>query len=62
MYVNNWLTRRASLTPDKTALVDTLDGDRRITYREWNSRVNSTANFLREDWRLNGATGWRCWP
>ncbi len=48
MFVNNWLTRRAALTPDKTALVDTLDGGRRISYREWNSSVNRTANFLRE--------------
>lgn len=48
MYVNNWLTRRAALTPDKIALVDTTDGDRRITYREWNRQVNRAADFLRQ--------------
>jgi fatty-acyl-CoA synthase len=47
MYVNNWLTRRASLSPDKIALVDAVDGDRQITFREWNSQVNRTADFLR---------------
>ncbi|HSN56661.1 MAG TPA: long-chain fatty acid--CoA ligase [Candidatus Sulfomarinibacteraceae bacterium] len=47
MYVNNWLTRRAYFSPEKVALVDTTEGNRRITYREWNHRVNRTANFLR---------------
>jgi len=47
MYVNNWLTRREMLMPDKVALIDTLHGKRRITYREWNRNVNQTANFLR---------------
>jgi fatty-acyl-CoA synthase len=46
MYVNNWLTRREQLSPDRVALVDTLNGDRCITYRAWNRRVNQTANFL----------------
>jgi len=46
MYVNNWLTRRASMTPNKTALIDTTGGERRITYLEWNRQVNRTANFL----------------
>ena len=48
MYVNNWLTRRAALTPNTTALVDTVGGGRQISYREWNRQVNRTANFLRE--------------
>jgi fatty-acyl-CoA synthase len=48
MYVNNWLTRRAKLSPDRLALVDTLNDDRCITYREWNDQVNRTANFLRD--------------
>ncbi len=46
MYLNNWLTRREMLTPDKVALIDTLHDKRRITYREWNHTVNRTANFL----------------
>ena len=48
MYLNNWLTRREMLTPDKVALIDTLHDKRRITYREWNRKVNRTANFLRQ--------------
>ncbi|MEZ4515720.1 MAG: AMP-binding protein [Chloroflexota bacterium] len=48
MYVNNWLTRREMLTPDKVALIDTLNGGASITYREWNRQANRTANFLRE--------------
>lgn len=47
MYVNNWLNRREMLSPDKLALVDTMHGNRRITYREWNRSVNRTANYLR---------------
>lgn len=47
MFVNNWLDRRAMLTPHKVALVDTLaPGKREITYREWNRTVNRTANYL----------------
>ena len=48
MFVNNWLTRREMLTPNKTALIDTVNNNRRITYREWNRQVNRTAHFLRE--------------
>ncbi len=48
MYVNNWLTRREMLTPDKVALVDAANGNRKITYREWNHSANRTANFLRD--------------
>jgi fatty-acyl-CoA synthase len=48
MYINNWLTRREMLTPDKVALIDTLHDKQRITYREWNRSTNRTANFMRE--------------
>lgn len=48
MFVNNWLERREMLTPEKVALVDTLDGNRKVTYRAWNRAANRTANFLRE--------------
>jgi acyl-CoA synthetase (AMP-forming)/AMP-acid ligase II len=34
------------LTPDKTAVIDTLNDGLPITYREWNGRANRTANFL----------------
>lgn len=46
--VPDWLQRRASLSPDKVALIDTINGHCRITYREWNRQANRTAHFLRE--------------
>src|SRR5690349_14822807 len=46
MLVGDWLGRRAVLTPDKVALIDTLDGDRPITYRDWNGAANRTARLL----------------
>jgi fatty-acyl-CoA synthase len=46
-HVPDWLARRAALSPEKTALIDTLDGDRLITYRAWNQQANQTANFLK---------------
>lgn len=48
MFIGDMLGRRALLTPDKTALVDTLDGGRQVSYREWNASANRTAHFLRE--------------
>src|SRR5512143_1972533 len=53
MHVNNWLDRREMLTPDKVALIDTLNNNRKITYREWNGAANRTANFLRERLGVN---------
>jgi len=46
-FVTDWLDKRAKLTPDRIALVDTLNGSREITFREWNAQANQTANFLR---------------
>ena len=43
----DWLQRRASLSPQKLALIDTIDG-RELTYEQWNQQVNQTAHFLRE--------------
>ncbi|MEK9162239.1 MAG: AMP-binding protein, partial [Chloroflexota bacterium] len=51
----DWLQKRAQLTPNKTALVDTLHNNRAITYSEWNRSANRTANFLRE--RLGASKG-----
>ncbi len=48
MFIGDWLARREMLTPNKVALVDTLNGNRRITYREWNRTANRIANFLCE--------------
>jgi fatty-acyl-CoA synthase len=47
--VPDWLARRAVLSPDKTALIDTLNGSRPITYHQWNEQVNRTAHFLHDE-------------
>lgn len=49
MIVGDWLGRRARLTPDKIALVDTLNGHRPVTYRQWSRSVNRTARFLLQE-------------
>ncbi|HYO69535.1 MAG TPA: AMP-binding protein, partial [Archangium sp.] len=46
--VHDWLARRASLAPERTALIDSLRGDRSISWREWNSSANRTARFLHD--------------
>jgi fatty-acyl-CoA synthase len=48
MYIGDWLARRELLTPNKVALIDTLNGGRAITYRQWNRAANRAANLLRE--------------
>ncbi|MCI0570446.1 MAG: long-chain fatty acid--CoA ligase [Myxococcaceae bacterium] len=47
--VNDWLERRAQLTPERTALVDATRGEQRVTYAEWNALANRTARLLREE-------------
>src|SRR5512143_3818977 len=47
MHIGDWLGKRADLSPDKTALIDTIGG-RAISYRAWNAQVNRTANYLRD--------------
>jgi fatty-acyl-CoA synthase len=47
MIYGDWLGRREDLSPDKVALIDTLNGDREITYRGWNRAANRTAHYLR---------------
>jgi len=44
-YTTDWLEKRAKLTPDRVGLVEGLGGPE-ITFREWNARVNRTANYL----------------
>ncbi len=46
LYVTDFLEKRSQLTPDRVALVEGLGGPE-ITFREWNERVNRTANYLR---------------
>jgi fatty-acyl-CoA synthase len=49
MIVGNWIGRRAQLTPQKVALIDTLNDDRSITYQAWSAWVNRTARYLQEE-------------
>lgn len=46
--VHDWLARRASLAPERVALVDAIRGERRITWREWNASANRTARLLHD--------------
>ncbi|MBW7884852.1 MAG: long-chain fatty acid--CoA ligase [Caldilineaceae bacterium] len=46
MFVGDWLARRAQLTPDKVAVVDTVAG-RDVTYAAWNAQANRSAHWLR---------------
>lgn len=43
--MNDWLKKRAELSPDKIALTDKIKGYK-VTYNEWNRKVNKLANFL----------------
>ncbi|NPC71921.1 long-chain fatty acid--CoA ligase [Corallococcus exiguus] len=45
--VHDWLARRASLAPERTALVDSLRDGRRISWAEWNDSAHRTALLLR---------------
>jgi len=49
--IGSWLVKRKLLTPAKEAVVD---GDRRLSYRELNRRVNRLANALLELGLRNG--------
>jgi fatty-acyl-CoA synthase len=53
MHAGDLLTKRAFLTPNRTALVEVATG-RRYTYAELNARANRLANFLREDLGIAG--------
>ena len=43
--IGHWLSRRAEITPDRTALVF---GDRSWTFRSWNAEVQQARHALRE--------------
>lgn len=51
MYSFDWLAKRAKLSPDKIALVD-LETDRKFTYKQFNERASSFANFVLNKWHL----------
>lgn len=54
MIHGDWLTKRETLTPNKTALI-VWETNERISYQAFNARANRTANFLRQ--RLGIAQG-----
>jgi fatty-acyl-CoA synthase len=48
MYIGDYLGRREIYSPDKLAIIDAgKDPALRLTYREWNRRVNRLANWLK---------------
>jgi len=48
MYIGDYLGRREIYSPDKLAIIDAgKSPNLRLTYREWNQRVNRLANWLR---------------
>ncbi len=49
MYIGDYLGRREIYSPDKLAIIDAgKNPELRLTYRQWNERVNRLANWLRE--------------
>ena len=50
MYIGDYLGRREIYSPDKLAIIDAgKEPELRLTYREWNHRVNRLANWLRHE-------------
>jgi fatty-acyl-CoA synthase len=48
MYIGDYLGRREIYSPNKLAIIDAgKDPELRLTYRQWNRRVNRLANWLR---------------
>ena len=53
MYIGDYLGRREIYSPDKLAIIDAgKDPELRLTYKEWNQRVNRLANWLRDTARI----------
>ena len=49
MYIGDYLGRREIYGPDKLAIIDAgKEPELRLTYREWNRRVNRLANWLKD--------------
>jgi fatty-acyl-CoA synthase len=48
MYIRDWMSRRALLSPNKLAVVDSTTGSG-ITYYQLNERATRLANYLREN-------------
>jgi fatty-acyl-CoA synthase len=49
MIIGDLVGRRAALSPDKTALIDTRNQNRLVSYAAWAARINRTANWLRSE-------------
>ena len=50
MYIGDYLGRREIYSPDKLAIIDAgKEPELRLTYRQWNRRVNRLANWLRDE-------------
>ncbi|MCA9926271.1 MAG: AMP-binding protein, partial [Anaerolineales bacterium] len=50
MHIGDYLGRREIYSPDKLAMIDVgKTPELRLTYREWNRRVNRLANWLRHE-------------
>lgn len=50
MYIGDYLGRREIYSPDKLAIIDTGKmPEMRLTYKQWNRRVNRLANWLRTE-------------
>jgi fatty-acyl-CoA synthase len=49
MYIGDYLGRREIYSPDKLAVIDVgKEPEIRLTYKEWNQRVNRLANWLKD--------------
>jgi len=51
MFTFDWLAKRADLSPDKPALIDTATG-RRFTYAQFHERASRLGEFLRDEWAI----------
>lgn len=50
MYIGDYLGRRAIYSPEKLAIIDAgKTPEMRLTYRQWNQRINRLANWLRHE-------------
>jgi fatty-acyl-CoA synthase len=50
MYIGDYLGRREIYSPDRLAIIDAgKEPEMRLTYRQWNRRVNRLANWLRHE-------------
>ncbi|HSJ56037.1 MAG TPA: long-chain fatty acid--CoA ligase [Anaerolineae bacterium] len=50
MYIGDYLARREIYSPDRLAIIDAgKEPELRLTYRQWNRRVNRLANWLKDE-------------